>query len=494
MTGEAASRESASWGTTGWGTMSRKAAGGEAMTGEAADRDWVIAVRGADRGDLAVTLDTIAIAAARLPSAALGQFALEMAAAPVFPGLRARAAIVARDPAQLAERARAAAATLRGQPAESGVREIGGAGPSPAGPGGHGSGYVSEGAAGRVALLFPGLAGTGAEHSAVLSASMATLGTVERLGLRPRLAVGYSFGEIAGLAWAGVLTFGEAARLAAHRAEIIRATPGRAAMARLHAGPGTVAELCAGTGLTVAAHEGPAHHVLAGPVPDIRELPRRAAEMGVEAEVLGLPHGLHSPAMRPSAAPMRAVVDGLRFAGPRQRLISTVTGLDITGSADPPGLIADQLTRPALLAGALALARADADLILLTARDPALAAIAGESARVPVVRAPLDPRPGTVAPSALAAFFAARAIDSVLPFLPDGPRQTLIPRQAPARQAPVHPAPVPGHPPEPGQPAVPRQTGQATGEEPAARATDGSQSGRSGIPDRPSEGSLTPRI
>lgn len=366
--------------------------------------DWVIAVRGTDRNDLAVTLDTIAMTAARLPLAALGEFALEMAATPATADLRARAAIVARNPVQLAERTRNAAAALREKRAGSHAAGTGA--------------YVSEGAGGRIALLFPGLVSTGIEHSAVLSASMATLGTAERLGLRPRLALGYSFGEIAGLAWAGVLTFGEAARLAAHRAEIIRATPGRAAMARVHASPGTVAGLCSGTALTVAVQEGAGQHVVAGPVPAIRELPQRAAQRGVITEVLSLAHALHSPAMLPAAAPMRAVIDGLRFAEPRRRLISTVTGLDITGCGNLADLVAQQLTRPALLAGALALACANADLILLTARDPALARIALERGRAPVVQAPLDQRPGTVLPSALAAFFAAGAIDSVLPFLP----------------------------------------------------------------------------
>lgn len=376
--------------------------------------DWVVTVRGANAGDLAVTLDAVAITAGRLPAEDLGGFARDLAAAPVRPDFRARAGLVARDPGQLAERARRAAAVLRQRP-----------------PGSYAAGtgaYVSDGAAGRIALLFPGLVSTGVEHSAVLSASMATLGAAERIGLRPRLGIGYSFGEIAGLAWAGVVTFGEAARLAAHRAEIIRATPGRAAMARVQASPATVAGLCSGTGLSVAVHEGPVQHVVAGPVSDIRELPQRAAERGVDAEVLSVTHALHSAAMSPAAAPMRAVVTGLRFASPRQRLISTVTGLDLTGSDDPADLIAGQLTRPALLSGALALACADADLILLTARDPALARIAGDADRVPVVQAPLDQRLGTVLPSALAAFFACGAIDSVYPYFPTSARNDAEPR------------------------------------------------------------------
>src|SRR5262249_23555731 len=154
-------------------------------------------------------------------------------------------------------------------------------------------------------------------------------------------------------------------------------------------------------------HEGPAQHVVAGPVSDIRELPQRAAAQAVDTEVLSVTHALHSPAMLRATAPMRSVVDGLRFAAPRRRLISTVTGLDVTGSAGPARLVAEQLARPALLAQSLALACADADLILLTARDPVLARIAGDWDRALVVQAPLDHRPGTVVPSALAALFAA---------------------------------------------------------------------------------------
>ena len=385
----------------------------ERLTTDTLTGDWVIAVRGADPEDLAVTLDTLAMTAARLPGTALREFALEMAATPATADLRARAAIVARNPVQLSERARKAAAALR-------ERAVG---TSSAGTGA----YVSDGASGRIALLFPGLVSTGVEHSAVLSASMATLGVAERLGVRPQLAVGYSFGEIAALAWAGVLTFGEAARLAAYRAEIIQAMPDRGAMARVHASSSVVAGLCSGTSLTVAAHEGPVQHVVAGPTPEIRVLPQRAARQGVVAEVLSITHRLHSPAMLPSAAPMHAVISGLWFSQPRRRLISTVTGLDITDLADPSELITGQLARPALLAEALELACADADLVVLTARDPALARIAGDRDRVPVVQAPLDQRPGTVLPSALAAFFAAGAIDSVLPFLPGG---SSVPAQA----------------------------------------------------------------
>lgn len=373
---------------------------------ESARPETVVAIRGTDRDDLAVTLDTIAITATRLSGAGLLEFAAELATAPAGPDLHARAAILASDPGQLAERARNAAAALRtaGQCAPPWTATAG-------------SGvYLSEGARGRVALLFPGLASTGVEHSAVLSASMATLAAAERLGVKPSVAVGYSFGEITGLAWAGAITFGEAARFAAHRAEIISATSGRAAMARVFASRAAISRLCEGTGLAVAARESPAQHVLAGSVADIRDLPPRAAALGAEVDVLSVTHALHSPAMLGSVPPLRAAADGLRFTAPRRRLVSTVTGLDLTGQKDTAALIAGQLARPALLADALELACADADLLLVTARDPALARVAGDCGRVPVVQAPIEARSGS-AMSALAAFFAARAVDDLRPFL-----------------------------------------------------------------------------
>jgi enediyne polyketide synthase len=368
--------------------------------------ETVIAIRGTDRGDLAVTLDTIAITAACLPGARLRDFARELASAPAGPDLPARAAILASDPGQLAERARIAAAALRA---------AGPGAPRWTYAGGPGV-YLSEGTRGRVGLLFPGLASTAVEHSALLSASMATLAATERLGVRPSVAVGYSFGEITALAWAGVITFGEAARFAAHRAEIISATSGRAAMARVFASPAAVARLCGGTGLVVAAQESPAQHVLAGSVADIRDLPRRAAVLRADVDVLSVTHALHSPAMTPSVPPLRAAANGLRFMAPRRRLVSAVTGLDLTGEEDTAALIAGQLARPALLADALAVACADADLFLLTARDPALARAAGAYGRVPVVQAPIETWPGS-AMAALAALYAAKAVDDLRPFL-----------------------------------------------------------------------------
>jgi enediyne polyketide synthase len=360
----------------------------------------VLEFAGRDRAHLIAELDSVARAASRLPGSSLD----DLNRLPQAEGGPARAAIIGSDPQELAALASTAAAILRSS-----------AGPLPSRPQLPGI-YLSEGARGRVALLFGGLAVTSLEHSAALAGSAATLGALDRLGVEPCVAAAYGLGEIIGLAWAGAITFGEAARLAALRAELLCIAHGNALMARVRADRETTARLLEGSGLVVAVDEGPRQQVVTGPTPSVRMLPYRAADLGVTAEVLEVLCGLHSPAMRPCVAPMAAVASCTRVGTPRRRLISSVTGLDFALSGDPAGLLARQLDRPAQLAAALALASAAADLVLLATPDPALAEAAASCCKVPVIQPPLDldGRPGL---ELLAALYTAGAIGSVRRFL-----------------------------------------------------------------------------
>jgi enediyne polyketide synthase len=365
----------------------------------------ILEFAGRDRAQLIAELDRVAGVACRLGGHSLDQLVHSL---PQAESGQARAAIIGSDPRELAALARAASAILRtsaGRPLPS----------RPQVPGVH----LSEGARGRVVLLFGGLAVTSLEHSAALAVSAATLSAATRLGIEPCVAVGYGLGEILGLAWAGAITLGEAARLAALRADLLRIADGNAAMARVRADRKSVARLLEGSGLVVAVDEGPRQQVVTGPTASVRMLPYRAADLGVTAEVLPVPCGLHSPAMRPCVAPMATVAAGTRIGTPRRRLISSVTGLDFALSGDPAALLARQLDRPAQLAAALALASAAADLVLLATPDPALAQAAA-CCNVPVIQPPLglDGRPGL---ELLAALYTAGAIGSVLRFLPGAP-------------------------------------------------------------------------
>ena len=291
----------------------------------------VFALCGADPGVVASTLEVIAEGAAALSPADLRGLARELALGVPRGGDRAgpvRVALTAATPGQLAARARAAARRLtagrlaRRADRRSGLDCSGGLDWQRrarlawrAAAAGDPDVYVSIGAAGRVVVLFGGLAGPGLAQSARLAASLAGLRTLDSLGVTPGTAVGYSLGEITGLVWAGCLPATEGARLVAQCGEVLRGcTCGPAAMARVAADAETARGLGTPDGLHLAAYEGARSHVLAGSTTGIRNLTRRAAAAGVTVEVLGITHALHSPAMASCAAPLRSVFAGTRFA------------------------------------------------------------------------------------------------------------------------------------------------------------------------------------
>ncbi len=331
----------------------------------AAESPGVFALCGVNPGVVASTLEVIAEGAAALSPADLRGLARELALGVPRGGDHTgpvRVALTAVTPGQLAARARAAARRLTaGSAAAAGDPDV----------------YVSTGAAGRVVVLFGGLAGPGLAQSARLAASLAGLRALDSLGVTPGTAVGYSLGEITGLVWAGCLPASEGARLVAQCGEVLRGcTCGPAAMARVAADAETARGLGMPDGLHLAAYEGARTHVLAGSTAGIRNLTRRAAAAGVTVEVLGITHALHSPAMASCAAPLRSVFASTRFAAPRRRLISTITGRQVLPADDLTELLAGQLRRPVLFAQAMELAAGQADLVVIAGPDDSLAGLA----------------------------------------------------------------------------------------------------------------------
>ena len=363
-------------------------------------------------GELAARLEAVAASAAALSGPELPELARQLAVGvPEVSdrGAPVRVALTAATPYQLAERARSAAWVL--------LADEAGAAPPP-------GVHVSTGAAGRVAVLFGGLAGSGLTGPALLAASLAGLRTLELLGVRLTAGVGYGLGELAALVWAGCLPAAEAARLAAQCDRVLHGCAGGpASMVRLGTDAQTARGLCPPGRLHIAAYEGPGTHVLAGPSAGIRELTRRAAALGIAADVLPGPHALHSPAMAACTAPLRSVLAGTRFAPPRRNLISTVTGRLVMPGDDLADQLARQPSLPVLFAQAMTLAAGQADLIVVAGPDAGLAALAADCCGVPAVTVagvhPARARDAArnVPATAVAALFAAGAVTDLAPFM-----------------------------------------------------------------------------
>jgi enediyne polyketide synthase len=405
------------------------------VTWGSASHASVFALCGGHPGELAGRLEAIAASVEGLPQAELPEVARHLAFGVLAAGDRGsslRVALTAAAPGQLAGQARSAARLLRaggpGAAAEPGV-------------------HVSAGAAGRVVVLFGGLAGSGLTYTGLLATSLAALRTLEVLGVRLHAGVGYSLGELSGLAWAQCLPAAEAARLAAQCDQVLRGCACHpAAMARIVADADTAHGLCAPDRLYVAAYEGPRTHVLAGFPAGIRELTRRAAALGIAADVLPSLHALHCPAMARCTSPLRSVFAGTRFASPRRHLVSTVTGRLVMPGDDLAEQLAGQLSQPALLTQAMAVAAAGADLIVVAGPDTDLAALASDGCGVPAV-AVTGAVPGPPADAArnipaavVAALFTAGAITDLAPFMAAPAPVDLLARQTIPRMREAEPA------------------------------------------------------
>lgn len=411
----------------------RSAPPGRTQPRERGGQTAIFALCGTEPTAIAATLDIAARSAADLSDADLRDLARHLAAAAqraAGSGAPLRVTVTAATPGQLAAHARRAAQLLRDglhrdELQRDGLQRDGSPATMTIEPGIS----IAAGAAGRIVLVFPGLAESTAEHTALLAASLSGLRLLDRIGVRAGSALGYSLGEITGLVWAGCLPAAEAARLAALRGRVLRgcATP-PAAMARVSADAALARQLCATGGLHIAAYETPTSHLLTGPASGIRDLARLGAETGVAVEILPATSAMHSPAMASCAAPLRSVLAATQFAPPRWRLISSITGEQVRPADDIVGLLAGQLGRPVLFAQAMALAAREADLLVIAGPDPgnSLAAMAMAASGVPAIRLPaVADEPDHAA--TIAALFAAGAIGDLMAARPDRADENTVP-------------------------------------------------------------------
>jgi len=389
----------------------------------AAAGSLVYPLSGADRGQLAALLDRIGELAPSLSDAERGDLACQLghdsssSSSNNNNNRTLRVAIVASTSQQLADRACRAARLLAALEPGRLITETGI--------------FAADGASGRVVLLFPGQGGHAGPAApvpaaAIFHASLTALRWLDRLGVTAAAAVGYGLGEITGLFWAGSLSAPDTAWLVARRGAVLGSSAAtRTAMIRVGTDTDTARALCAGTDLVVAAYEGPRSQVLAGSVRAVRAVARRAADSGLPAAVQDVPRALHSPAMRACTAPLRSILAEIRFAAPRRRLVSTVTGHELTAHDDLPGLLRAQLTSPVLFARALETAADGAALLCEAGSGGSLTTLAAGCCDIPAVSLWPGSRDDMPVANAAAALFAAGAIASLEPLLAGRPARPI---------------------------------------------------------------------
>ncbi|HET8657968.1 MAG TPA: MupA/Atu3671 family FMN-dependent luciferase-like monooxygenase, partial [Micromonosporaceae bacterium] len=146
-------------------------------------------------------------------------------------------------------------------------------------------------------------------------------------GVRPDYVLGHSVGEYAALAAAGALSIVDAVWLAAHRGQLMQDLPGPGAMLAVPAERSTVDDLLAAVpGLELAAVNGPAQHVVAGPPGVVEEAARHADKAGVPVRRLAVDRAFHTSAVEPVLDRFRAMVGTVPLQPVQVPFVSTVDG------------------------------------------------------------------------------------------------------------------------------------------------------------------------
>ncbi len=242
---------------------------------------------------------------------------------------------------------------------------------------------------------------------AIVTASLAGLQLLDRLGLAARVAVGHSLGELAALHWAGCLGEEDLLGLATARGKAMGASRSGGTMASLGASAERTETWLQGVkDVVIACHNGPERTVVSGPRVGVGEVVAKATAAGVKVEQLRVSHAFHSPLVEESAEEVGRAAEAIDFQAPRSKVLSTVTGEALDGQSDLPDLLRRQVRSPVLFDRALAAAE-EIDLWIEVGPGRALAGMARESVDCPVLA--LD-----AASSSLSGLFATVAAAYVL--------------------------------------------------------------------------------
>ena len=186
----------------------------------------------------------------------------------------------------------------------------------------------------------------------MLAGDLAAAMTLKAHGVKADAAAGFSLGEYAALAYAGVISFPEVFRLIQIRADAMQeaVAPGKGAMAAfVGASAAQVEEICgrvtAGY-VTAANYNSPVQTVVSGSAEGVDEACALAAAEGLRCVKLAVSAPFHCAMMEPAAKRLQTEFAGMAFADPAIPVFMNVDGKPAAGGADVPELLVRQAMSP----------------------------------------------------------------------------------------------------------------------------------------------------
>ena len=213
------------------------------------------------------------------------------------------------------------------------------------------------------------------------------------MGIHPDVVVGHSMGEFAALVTSGMLDAATAARAicryAARQAELVGAGSGMAVFTCDRR------DLASITGVPehswdIACENGPTTTAVSARRDTLVDMVRAAEARGVDASLIDVPLGAHSPFIDPIVSAIETDLVGLSAASPRVPMISSVTGAVLDADAVSASYIAQNLRRRVRLRESIetALTAHGCDVLLEVSAHPVLSTALSQS--VSAVGSPAD--------------------------------------------------------------------------------------------------------
>ena len=169
----------------------------------------------------------------------------------------------------------------------------------------------------------------------VFTADLAAARALEEKGIKPDCVAGFSLGEIAALAFSGILTDGEAFKLVCKRGELMdkAATENPGAMAAvMKITPGQVEEICKGFDKTYPVnYNSPAQTVVATTSENAEAFCEAVKAAGGRSKLLAVSGAFHSPFMAQAADGLAEYMKDIDFKKPQLEIYSDVTALPYEG-------------------------------------------------------------------------------------------------------------------------------------------------------------------
>ncbi|MEN5231549.1 SDR family NAD(P)-dependent oxidoreductase [Sphingobacterium faecium] len=181
----------------------------------------------------------------------------------------------------------------------------------------------------------------------IIKQILASTEFLSSFGITATLGLGHSLGEIANLAWGGVLSSDHAQKLAYERGNVIEKS--LEARGRLLAVRGNLNEFEACTKLFnvfITGFNGRENFVLGGDEQSILNTQRYLLTKNISSSLLKVDYAFHTPLMREAALKFKEIVKEYEFRSPDKVLKSSVTGSYISNTTNIEQYLIDHIENP----------------------------------------------------------------------------------------------------------------------------------------------------